>query len=191
MRGSTTDPLRALLATAVVIVAFVTPRPRRRRGRSRAPRELLRDVLDRWLSFDPVINCYDRLSNLRTPCWAHHVRSSPSRLGKCRRAARWRQSPLGGVSWWDESQLHSTLSVWKTDNDVRVRDRYIRLSTRDHARASVTRSGGPICRETVAADARPETPVPPLNLHGKEGVDGSSPSEVLKDLQIDIVCCLF
>ena len=29
----------------------------------------------------------------------------------------------------------------------------------------------------MIASARPCTPVPPLNLHGKEGVDGSSPSE--------------
>jgi hypothetical protein len=30
----------------------------------------------------------------------------------------------------------------------------------------------------VIASARPCPPVPPLNLHGKEGVDGSSPSEL-------------
>ncbi len=29
----------------------------------------------------------------------------------------------------------------------------------------------------MAASARPCTRLPPLNLHGKEGVDGSSPSE--------------
>jgi hypothetical protein len=29
----------------------------------------------------------------------------------------------------------------------------------------------------MLANARPCPPVPPLNLHGKEGVDGSSPSE--------------
>jgi hypothetical protein len=28
------------------------------------------------------------------------------------------------------------------------------------------------------------------NLHGKEGVDGSSPSEGLKYLQIGIFCCV-
>ena len=31
----------------------------------------------------------------------------------------------------------------------------------------------------MIASARPWTPVPPQNLHGKEGVDGSSPSEGL------------
>jgi len=30
----------------------------------------------------------------------------------------------------------------------------------------------------------------PLRAHGKEGVDGSSPSEGLKHLQIEIFCCL-
>ena len=30
----------------------------------------------------------------------------------------------------------------------------------------------------------------PLRAHGKEGVDGSSPSEGLKYLQIEIFCCL-
>jgi hypothetical protein len=34
-----------------------------------------------------------------------------------------------------------------------------------------------ICRRIVPAGARPCPPIPPLNLHGKEGVDGSSPSE--------------
>jgi hypothetical protein len=36
-----------------------------------------------------------------------------------------------------------------------------------------------ICRNNMYGDARPCTPVPPRNLHGKEGVDGSSPSEGL------------
>jgi hypothetical protein len=31
----------------------------------------------------------------------------------------------------------------------------------------------------------------PPYVHGKEGVDGSSPSEGLKPLQIDLFCCLF
>jgi len=36
----------------------------------------------------------------------------------------------------------------------------------------------------MVVHARRWTPVPPLNLHGKEGVDGSSPSEgSAKDLQ--------
>jgi hypothetical protein len=31
----------------------------------------------------------------------------------------------------------------------------------------------------------------PFEAHGKEGVDGSSPSEGLKPLQNDLFCCLF
>jgi hypothetical protein len=42
----------------------------------------------------------------------------------------------------------------------------------------------------VVARARPCPPVPPLNLHGKEGVSGSSPEEGLKYLQISFFCCL-
>ena len=36
----------------------------------------------------------------------------------------------------------------------------------------------------MAADARSCPRLPPLNLHGKEGVSGSSPEEGLKYLQI-------
>jgi hypothetical protein len=35
----------------------------------------------------------------------------------------------------------------------------------------------PICRTKVVASDRACTRLPPQNLHGKEGVDGSSPSE--------------
>jgi hypothetical protein len=59
----------------------------------------------------------------------------------------------------------------------RVRDGYIRLGTRGHARTLKTQPKGSVCRENVIASARPCPPVPPTNLHGKEGVDGSSPSE--------------
>src|SRR6266542_4427754 len=55
-----------------------------------------------------------------------------------------------------------------------------RVHQLEHARARAdtrTRRAGPICRKNVIARARPCPPVPPLNLHGKEGVDGSSPSE--------------
>ena len=40
------------------------------------------------------------------------------------------------------------LCVLRTDNAPRVRDGYTSLSTRGHARASLTRAEGPICRET-------------------------------------------
>jgi hypothetical protein len=72
----------------------------------------------------------------------------------------------------------STLSVacLQTDNDPRVRDGYISLDTRGHARALKTRREGLICRKNVAAGARSCPPVPLLNLHGKEGVAGSTRS---------------
>jgi hypothetical protein len=40
----------------------------------------------------------------------------------------------------------------------------------------------PICRKNVIASAQLCTPVPPPNLHGKEGVEGSSPSEGLYEV---------
>jgi hypothetical protein len=41
------------------------------------------------------------------------------------------------------------------------------------------------------AAARAAPSVPPLNLHGKEGIDGSSPSESLNNaLQMGTQCCL-
>ena len=72
------------------------------------------------------------------------------------------------------------LSRFRTDNAPRVRDGYIK---RGHARARAARGTSlkaPICRENVIANARRCPPVPPLNLHGKQGVDGSSPSEGLE-----------
>ena len=69
------------------------------------------------------------------------------------------------------------LPVFHLDNAARVRDGYIRSSTRGHTRARPTRPEGSFCRRNVIASARSCPPVPPLNLHGKEGVDGSSPSE--------------
>jgi hypothetical protein len=73
----------------------------------------------------------------------------------------------------------STLSllVLQTDNAPRVRDGYNSLCTRGHTQARQTQREAAICRRNVVASARPCPPVPPRNLHGKEGVDGSSPSE--------------
>src|SRR6266498_3167073 len=71
------------------------------------------------------------------------------------------------------------LPVLQVDNEPRVRDGYISLDTRGHARTLKTQREVSVCRENVIASARPCTPVPPQNLHGKEGVDGSSPSEGL------------
>jgi hypothetical protein len=66
------------------------------------------------------------------------------------------------------------LFVLKIDNAPRVRDGYIRLGTRGHARARSTRFEAPICRKNVTASARTCSPVPPSNLHGKEGIDHAS-----------------
>jgi hypothetical protein len=65
----------------------------------------------------------------------------------------------------------SPLLVLQTDNDPRVRDGYISLGMRGHARALLTQLKAPICRNNVIEDARPCTPVPPGNLHGKEEVE--------------------
>src|SRR5262249_39687479 len=73
-----------------------------------------------------------------------------------------------------------SLSVSRTDSGPGVRDGYVTPSTSGHPRALATRAEGPVCRTNVSASARACTPLPPQNLHGKEGVDGSSPSEGLK-----------
>ena len=82
------------------------------------------------------------------------------------------------VGRWVIAPVHALLLlVLQTGNEPRVRDGYIGLSTRGHARARETRDKRPICRNNVIASDRPCPPVPHRNLHGKEGVDGSSPSE--------------
>ncbi len=60
--------------------------------------------------------------------------------------------------------------------------------------ATTSRDASPIFRTAQFAGenvARDRTRVTRRNLHGKEGVDGSSPSEGLKYLQIASLCCLF
>jgi hypothetical protein len=55
-----------------------------------------------------------------------------------------------------------------------------RVHETEHARASAITTrvrNAWICRNNVSTHARACTPVPPLDLHGKEGVNGSSPSE--------------
>jgi hypothetical protein len=63
------------------------------------------------------------------------------------------------------------LPVLQVDNEPRVRDGYISPSTRGHAGALQTYPEGPLCRRNVIASAQPCPPVPPLNLHGKEGLN--------------------
>src|SRR5436190_19174655 len=69
------------------------------------------------------------------------------------------------------------LLVLRTDNEPRVRDRYISRSARGHTRALPTRHFAAICRTNVLANARPCPPVPPQNLHGKECHEEGPPAE--------------
>ena len=67
--------------------------------------------------------------------------------------------------------------VVQTDNEPRARDGYTRTCTNDHARALPAGSEPAFSRTNVLANDRVWTRVTLPNLHGKEGVDGSSPSE--------------
>src|SRR5262249_34376654 len=69
------------------------------------------------------------------------------------------------------------LLVLKTDNVSRVRDGYISESTGGHARALLTHQERPIYATNESANDRA---CPRVTLYGKEGVDGSSPSEGFK-----------
>src|SRR5437870_5833660 len=67
-----------------------------------------------------------------------------------------------------------------------------RVQQVEHVRSragTLTRPEEPICSKNVAADARSCPRLAPLNLHGKEGVDGSSPSEgSAKAPQNEVLC---
>jgi hypothetical protein len=82
------------------------------------------------------------------------------------------------------------LRVVKTDNEPRVRDGYMSPSTCGHPRAQLANAERWICRRKALTDDRACTRVTLPNFHGKEGVDGSSPSEGLKSLQIGHFGCL-
>ena len=69
------------------------------------------------------------------------------------------------------------LSLFRIGNVARVRGGYASETTVGHARALPTHPYRQICRTNVSANDRACTRLPPQNLHGKEGVDGSSPSE--------------
>jgi hypothetical protein len=113
--------------------------------------------------------------------------SSPSRAARARKPTRLscRSSSTGSenrvtpiaTAGEGTSCCDAPLLVLSTDNASRVPDGYISLNTGGHPRALKTQAEGAICRTNLAASARPCTPVPHGNLHGKEGVDGSSPSE--------------
>ena len=84
------------------------------------------------------------------------------------------------------------LSLFRIGNVARVRGGYASETTVGHARALPTHPYRQICRTNVSANDRACTRLPPQNLHGKEGVDGSSPSEGfdIKSLQIGMSSCL-
>jgi hypothetical protein len=100
-----------------------------------------------------------------------------------------RRGRAGGTSRSWPQERSSLARGWpppvlRTDNERRVRDGYVRLSTCGHRRALPTHSECQICRRNMLVSVRPCPPVPPHNLHGKEGVDGSSPSEGFRNKKI-------
>jgi hypothetical protein len=62
---------------------------------------------------------------------------------------------------------------------ARTQNGHIRNDTRVVSRRISTACNSRICRKKRVASDRACTRVMPRNLHGKEGVDGSSPSEGL------------
>jgi hypothetical protein len=62
-------------------------------------------------------------------------------------------------------------------NGARTQNGHIRNDTRDVPRRNRRPGKAPICSKNCVASDRACTRVTPGNLHGKEGVDGSSPSE--------------
>jgi hypothetical protein len=64
-------------------------------------------------------------------------------------------------------------------NDARTQNGHIRNDTRDVSRRLSRAEIGPFCRGKCVANDRPCTRLTLSDFHGKEGVDGSSPSEGL------------
>src|SRR5437667_12601078 len=85
-----------------------------------------------------------------------------------------------GIHGRDQPYARSTFSVVGTDNKPRTQNGHIRNDTRDVSRRISGPSNGAICRRMCVASDRACTRVTLRNLHGKEGVDGSSPSEGLQ-----------
>jgi hypothetical protein len=77
---------------------------------------------------------------------------------------------------------------------TRTQNGHIRNDTRDASRRIFRGRIRPICRENYVASDRACTRVTLRNLHGKEGVDGSSPSEgfdkVPANWHLIVVCSL-
>jgi hypothetical protein len=70
-------------------------------------------------------------------------------------------------------------TVVSSDSRPRTQNGHIRNDTRDVSRRIAGPLERPICRRNDAADDRACPRIPFPNFHGKEGVDGSSPSEGL------------
>jgi hypothetical protein len=88
----------------------------------------------------------------------------------------WRKRQVQSV---EVRQTRSRFSVVRTDNKPRTQNGHIRNDTRDVLRRISGPSNGAICRRMCVARDRACTRMTLQNLHGKEGVDGSSPSEGL------------
>jgi hypothetical protein len=106
----------------------------------------------------------------RPACHARGPRSEPGRASPM-------SVPASRQGYGASQPRSNSFYVLRTDNKPRVRDGYISKSTLGHARAMPTHHELPACRTNVLVNARACTRVPPQSLHGKEGVDGSSPSE--------------
>src|SRR6266540_1488686 len=72
-----------------------------------------------------------------------------------------------------------TCSVVDVVNSTRTQNGHIRNDTRDVPRRISSAYNIAICRRNGVASDRACTRLPLQNFHGKEGVDGSSPSEGL------------
>src|SRR6266545_714750 len=92
------------------------------------------------------------------------------------------------------SSGRSSDDVAQPSNIRRTQNGHIRNDTRDASRRTSSARTGRICRRNCVASDRACTRVTPRNLHGKEGADGSSPSEGLDKVpanwHITVVCPL-
>ena len=76
------------------------------------------------------------------------------------------------------------------DNAARVRDGYIRLGTRGHARSRSTRAEGSICKKNVISRARSCPPVPPQNMVRRGSTVRVRQRASTKALEMGMLCCL-
>ena len=109
----------------------------------------------------------------------------------CGVPARVRYSFFARMTGSLTAQLTAAFSVALSDDETRTQNGHIRNDTRDISRRITAWPDGPICRRKRVASDRGCTRVTRGNLHGKEGVDGSSPSEgSLKRPANGLFCCL-